>query len=266
MIKKIHYVWLGGKLPPPNVKYCIKSWIKHCPDFEIIEWNENNFDIEKHPWAREAIANKKYAFASDFIRLYVLEQHGGIYVDTDVEFLKSPEAVIRAKFVSGIENFHYGTHDLDNVDENGIDKGTGKTVEGFGVNAGFIYTEPHSPVIQYILENVYNGGKRHFMNDDGSTNQMIIDGVLMQALNKKYGLKYRDVTQKLDNDILIFNSEIISTKQSLSPASVIVHWYDQTWNAKNTFAGKAKNAIKKNHPWLYRQLYYLSKMVSVHKL
>ena len=228
MIKKIHYVWLGRELPPPSVKYCINSWKKHCPDFEIIEWNEDNFKVNNFTWVREAIANKKYAFASDFIRLWVLEKHGGIYVDTDVEFLCNPETIIKAGFVSGIENLHIGTNVLDYVNDDGIDERTGRPIGKFGINAGFIYSEPHSRVVRQIIEQEYCNDNRHFVNKDGSLNQTIIDGVLMQTLHDSYKLKYKDLTQQLDENILIYNSEIISINKFISTKSVVVHWYDQT--------------------------------------
>lgn len=77
MIKKLHYVWLGGKPLPKNVLSCISSWRKHMPDWEIIQWDESNFDIQKFRWVKEAISIKRYAFAADFIRLYVLNAAGG---------------------------------------------------------------------------------------------------------------------------------------------------------------------------------------------
>lgn len=70
MIKKIHYVWLGGKPLPAAVKSSIKSWKKYCPDWDIVRWDETNFPIAKYKWVYEAIGVKKYAFAADFIRLW----------------------------------------------------------------------------------------------------------------------------------------------------------------------------------------------------
>ena len=266
MIKKIHYIWLGGKIPP-SVSYCINSWKKYCPDFEIIEWNEKNFNTNGFIWVREAIANKKYAFASDFIRLWILERYGGIYVDTDVEFKRNIHSIIKADFISAIENFHYGTHNLDDIDENGIDKKTGKTISGFGINAGFIYAEPHNHIIQHILKVTYYNGNRHFQNENGTLNQIIIDGILMEVLHKLHGLKYIDKTQNLNNNILIYNSEIISTKSSLSSTSLIIHWYDQTWNTKSRLIEKLEKLIKIRFPRLYRTLYYtFKKSTSKHNL
>lgn len=77
MIKKIHYIWLGGKPLPLDVKSCIKSWKEHLPGWEIVQWNEQNFDCNKYTWIREALERKRYAFAADLIRLLVLREFGG---------------------------------------------------------------------------------------------------------------------------------------------------------------------------------------------
>ncbi len=86
--KKIHYFWFGGAEKPAKVLRCIDSWKKSCPDFEIKEWNENNYDIHKHPFMEKAFNDKKWAFVSDYARLDILIQYGGIYLDTDVEVIK----------------------------------------------------------------------------------------------------------------------------------------------------------------------------------
>lgn len=92
--KVIYYCWFGrGKMPPISEK-CIKSWKKYCPDYEIVCLNEDNFNIEENRYAREAYDAGKWAFVSDYARLKVLYENGGIYLDTDVELLKSPDALI----------------------------------------------------------------------------------------------------------------------------------------------------------------------------
>ena len=86
--KKIHYCWFGrGQMPELAIK-CLASWKKNLPDYEVIEWNEDNFDINSNRYVKEAYESKKYAFVTDYVRLYVLYNHGGIYMDTDVEVLK----------------------------------------------------------------------------------------------------------------------------------------------------------------------------------
>ena len=87
--KKIHYCWFGGNEMPEVVIKCIKSWKEIMPDYEIIRWDESNYDVKKCKFISDAYAEKKWAFVSDYARLDILYDHGGIYLDTDVEVLKS---------------------------------------------------------------------------------------------------------------------------------------------------------------------------------
>ena len=96
--KKIHYCWFGGKPMPENGQKCILSWRKWLPDYEIKEWNEDNFDIHINQYCHEAYDNKKWAFVSDVARLYALVTEGGIYMDTDVEVLRSFDDLLENDF------------------------------------------------------------------------------------------------------------------------------------------------------------------------
>lgn len=87
--KIIHYCWFGGNQLPDEVKKYMETWKRYCPDYEIKEWNESNFDINQNQYCREAYEAKKWAFVSDYARLKVLYDYGGIYMDTDVEVCKS---------------------------------------------------------------------------------------------------------------------------------------------------------------------------------
>ena len=102
--KKIHYCWFGKGEKPKLAKKCIASWKKYCPDYEIIEWNEDNFDINMNGYTRMCYAEKKYAFLSDYVRLLVVAEQGGIYFDTDVELLKNPDALLQKDAFFGFEN------------------------------------------------------------------------------------------------------------------------------------------------------------------
>lgn len=102
--KLIHYCWFGkNPLPKSAIKY-IESWRKYLPDYEIKEWNEDNFDINNHPYVEEAYNAKKYAFVTDYVRLYVLFHYGGIYMDTDVEVIKSLDTFLQLPAFSGFED------------------------------------------------------------------------------------------------------------------------------------------------------------------
>lgn len=105
--KKIHYVWLGKGEKNERTKKCIESWKKYLPDYEIIEWNEDNFNIEYNDFTKQSYEKKKYAFTSDVIRLYALYTEGGIYMDTDVEVYKPLDEFLQEQGFSGFEDINY---------------------------------------------------------------------------------------------------------------------------------------------------------------
>lgn len=105
--KKIHYVWLGKGEKNERTKQCIESWKKYCPDYEIIEWNEDNFDINYNDFVKQSYNAKKYAFTSDVVRLYALYTEGGIYMDIDVEVYKPLDEFLNEKGFSGFEDINY---------------------------------------------------------------------------------------------------------------------------------------------------------------
>ena len=109
--KKIHYCWFGGNPLPEDAQKYLESWKKFCPDYEIIRWDEKNFDINQLPYVQEAFKAKKWAFITDYVRLYALYNYGGIYMDTDVEVLKSLDSFLELKAFSGFEN-------EENIEEN----------------------------------------------------------------------------------------------------------------------------------------------------
>lgn len=87
--KKIHYMWFGSKELPASLQRCVDSWRTYCPDYEIIRWDEHNYDIEKNLYTSQAYHAKQWGFLSDYARLELLYEHGGIYLDTDVELIRS---------------------------------------------------------------------------------------------------------------------------------------------------------------------------------
>lgn len=92
--KVIHYCWFGGNPLPPLAQKCIASWKTYLPDYEIKEWNEENFNVNIIPYTQEAYAAKKYAFVSDYARFWILYNYGGLYFDTDVEIIKPIDDII----------------------------------------------------------------------------------------------------------------------------------------------------------------------------
>lgn len=101
--KKIHYCWFGGNPIPEKDKKCIESWKKFCPDYEIIRWDESNYDIRKNKFISQAYDMKKWAFVSDYARLDIIYNNGGIYLDTDVELVKSLDILLENEAFMGFE-------------------------------------------------------------------------------------------------------------------------------------------------------------------
>lgn len=141
--KKIHYCWFGGNPLPDIAIKCMESWQKHCPDYEIIRWDESNCDLNINQFVKEAYENKKWAFVSDYYRLKVVEEHGGIYLDIDVELLKPLDDLL---LLNGFMGFELG-------DSNCINTGL-----GFGA------TKQH-PIITTLRNNYEH---KPFINTDGS--------------------------------------------------------------------------------------------------
>lgn len=103
----IHYCWFGRGAKPKIVLMCMKSWQKHLRGYTFVEWNEDNFDVEAVPFVREAYRARKYAFVSDYVRLHALYEQGGIYMDTDVEILKTLDPFLHHRMFSGFEDEAY---------------------------------------------------------------------------------------------------------------------------------------------------------------
>ena len=102
--KIIHYVWLGKTPLPEKTVRCIDSWKRYCPDYEIIEWNEDNINLDSCLYAKQAYKARKWAFVSDYVRLFALERFGGIYLDTDVEILRPLDSFLSLKCFLGFES------------------------------------------------------------------------------------------------------------------------------------------------------------------
>lgn len=145
--KIIHYCWVGGKPKPQSVLYCIESWKRCCPDYEIIEWNETNYDFSKNKYMKEAYDAKKWGFVPDYARLDIVYEHGGIYLDTDVEMIKSFDELLCHKSFFGFE-----------------DTGEGSYFVACGLGFG---AEKNNPLIKK-LRDYYEGIS--FLNADGSLN------------------------------------------------------------------------------------------------
>ena len=111
--KIIHYCWFGHAPLPLSARKCIASWHTYFPDYEIKEWNEENFDIGIIPYVKEAYTAKKYAFVSDFARFWILYRYGGIYFDTDVEVIRSMDDIVsKGPFMGCEQNYMKSVFDF----------------------------------------------------------------------------------------------------------------------------------------------------------
>lgn len=105
--KVIHYCWFGKNPLPKSAEKCINSWKKYCPDYKIIRWDEDNFDVNCNEYCKFAYENKKWAFLSDYARLKVVYENGGIYLDTDVELLKPLDKLLENGAYMGFQDEEY---------------------------------------------------------------------------------------------------------------------------------------------------------------
>lgn len=145
--KTIHYCWFGGKAKGSLFEKCIRSWKKYCPDYEIIEWNEDNFDINYTSYTREAYAAGKWAFVSDVARLWIVFNNGGIYLDCDVELKRPLDELLFERAYFGVEESYNDPSKL--IVSTGL---------GFGAEKG-------NPIVKMMLDDY---GKACFLNEDGT--------------------------------------------------------------------------------------------------
>ncbi len=206
--KKIHYCWFGGNTMPKLAKECIKSWKKFCPDYEIKEWNESNFDLDLFPYAREAYDAGKYAFVTDVVRLYALYHEGGVYMDTDVELLKPLDNFLHHHAFSGFES---------------EDK----------VPTGIMASERGGKWAEDNLD-YYNG--KHFLKADGSpdmtTNVTIITEYMLNA-----GLRLDNSYQDFEGFFTMYPKDYFCPKDFLTQNiditdnTVCIHHFNMSWQS-----------------------------------
>ena len=210
--KVIHYCWFGrNQLPEAAVK-CIDSWKKFFPDYEIKEWNEDNFDVNIIPYTQEAYEAKKYAFVSDYARMWILYHYGGLYFDTDVEVIKSmDDIVVRGPFM-GIEVEAKG-------DEYPL------VAPGLGLGA-----EPKMELYKNILDYY---APLHFLSEDGSMNQVTVVKHVTNVLADN-GLKQTNELQEVCG-VWIYPREYFNPLDDNTGKLVVtentrsIHWYTKTW-------------------------------------
>jgi mannosyltransferase OCH1-like enzyme len=209
--KIIHCCWFGGKPLPNDVKNYINSWKKYNPDFEIKIWNEQNFDVRSVRYTREAYECRKWAFITDYVRLKVLYDYGGIYMDTDVEAIKPFGDMLLNKAFSGFED-----------DEN--------------IPTGTMGAEKGNPWIAALLK--YYDDKSFYLPNgepDLTTNVITITNITVD----KYPLVLNNTFQNL-GDVTFYPSDVLCAKSKIdgkvrkTSHTVTVHHFRGSWTTPKT--------------------------------
>lgn len=204
--KIIHYCWFGGNPLPEEAKKCIESWKKQLPDYQIKEWNERNFDINTNQYVRQAYESRKFAFVTDYVRLYALATEGGIYMDTDVEVLKSFDPFLHHTAFSGFENNNF-------------------------VPTGIMASEAGGKWVTDLLDDYNN---RSFIQPDGSrdttSNTVTITNYML-----RHGLIQNNSYQDFIGLVTFYPSEYFCPKDhgsgviKLTGNSVCIHHFACSW-------------------------------------
>lgn len=209
--KVIHYCWFGEAKKPRMAKKCIRSWKKYCPDYQIIEWNETNYDISAAPlFVQQAIEAKKWAFAVDYIRYDVVYKYGGIYFDTDVQVLKKLDFLLKDKAFFGMQ--------FNNVVASGL---------GFGSEAG-------APILRDLMNSYLDAP---FFLPDGKYDTTPCPK-RDKPVFEKYGYSLGGTEQIIDGGIHIYPKDYFcplswkNRKMRKTANTVSVHWFAASWYTK----------------------------------
>lgn len=209
--KIIHYCWVGGKPKPQSVLYCIDSWRRCCPDYEIREWNETNYDFTKNEYMRQAYEAKKWGFVPDYARLDIVYEYGGIYLDTDVEMERSFDRLLENECFFGFEN-----------------TGDGEFFVNCGHGFGAI---PHHEAVGNARD-LYDG--LSFTNADGSLNLLASPYYTTLSL-RQLGLVQENCDQALFGGVQVYASDVLCPKNfrtgklRKSERTVSVHHFNASW-------------------------------------
>lgn len=233
--KIIHYCWFGRGPLPELAQKCIASWKKYLPDYEIKEWNEDNFDVNIIPYTAEAYQAKKYAFVSDYARFWILYKYGGIYFDTDVEVIRPINDIVERGNFMGFET-DPKLQLKEDASEASVNPGL-----GMGVAPGL-------GLIKKMLD-FYEG--KHFKFIPDGIGQLTIVHIATEVLNQA-GLKKQPCIQ-LVNDVWIYPTEYfcpINLKTGrihIEANTRTIHHYAGTWQDKHfSFKEFIKKVLPEN--------------------
>lgn len=219
--KKIHYCWFSGKEIPDYLKKCMESWHRFCPDYEIIRWDESNYDINKNLYMSQAYKTQKWGFVPDYARLDILYEHGGFYLDTDVELIKSLDELRNQGAFCGVEKW-------GNINMGGC--------------SGAV---PHHPMIGKMLETRKN---LVFCYPDGTLN-METCGVYETQPFLNLGMHTDNTTQRI-NGMTVFSSayfhpyDYMSGEAVLTDRTISIHHFNGGWLDESARKAREKTALE----------------------
>ena len=224
--KRIHCFWFGHGEKNKLIRKCIRSWKKYCPDYQITEWNEDNYDLTTVPtFVRQAIEAGKWAFATDYLRYKVVYDYGGIYLDTDVELVKPLDPFLDETAYFGFES------DTNLYVNSGL---------GFGTEKGHALLRELMAVYETI----------HFIKDSGQFDIGPCTGRENEVF-MKHGLIRNGNDQILDDGVHVFPPDYFCPMNwktgdvSRTQRTVSIHWYTMSWKDPET--------VRKRRQWLKRK-------------
>ena len=234
--KVIHCVWLSGSAKPREIRDCMSSWKKVLPDYRIREWTMQDFPADGMPdYVREALQLKKWAFATDYLRLWVLYHEGGVYLDSDVLIERNIDEFLDNQFFSFIE---YHMKDFEpyrsRIDPDGRAL-VADHIPGFCMQAAFMGAEKGNGFVRTCME-AYKD--RHFLKEDGSPDMDILAPDIYALCARRYGFRYKDVEQRLEGGMTIYPSSYVAGARSEAmEGNYAVHccagsWREQTRKQK----------------------------------
>lgn len=214
--KIIHYCWFGKGEKPKLAKKCIDSWKKFCPDYKIMEWNEDNFDVNMIDYTRFTYNNKLYAYLSDYVRLWAVFNYGGVYFDTDVELIKSPDKLIMSHAYFGFESKDF------------INTGL-----GFGAEIGNIAVKRMLMKYNIITEAncIAEYTKYHCLTGSPKMNTYALTPFGLQQNGKKQYVCHADI---LPIDYLCPFDDVTG-KMTITKNTVSIHWYSKSAQGKGAY-------------------------------
>lgn len=229
--KVIHYCWLSGDPFPTDIQECIDSWKEHMPDYELVCWDMNKFDVNSVPFVKTACEQRKWAFAADYIRLHALYHHGGIYLDSDVIVHKRFDPFLLHSAFSGMQ---VNPHIMERQIREGSD-------EVLGIEPAIIGSEKGHPWIKRILD--YYKDKK-YENTISFHWKNVMTRVVADISAADYGFQFMPIYQVLKDDVHIYPPDVFTIHTPVSVVKYSTHLCANTWvdhtKISYTFSEKMK--------------------------